>query len=278
MRSLRLAALILLAAAQQASASGRLVARPVRLARRTASHAAQHMVMLPAGRYRPLYAPPGAERVAVAAFALDREPVTAGAFLAFVERHPEWRRDRVRRVFADARYLADWPAATDAGALGAQRRPVTQVSWFAARAYCASLGKRLPTVDEWEYAAAASERATDATADAAFRSRLLALYAGIGRQIAAALFVNVYGVRAMHGVVWEWTLDFNSVVLDDDSRATGSGADARDRHLYCASAALGATDPSDYPAFLRHAVRAGLGARSSTSTVGFRCAADMVIS
>ena len=44
--------------------------------------------------------------------------------------------------------------------------PSTQVSWFAARAYCASLGKRLPTVDEWEYAAAASERRTDATDDA----------------------------------------------------------------------------------------------------------------
>ena len=79
-------------------------------------------------------------------------------------------------------------------------------------------------------------------------------------------------------MIWEWTLDFNSVVLDDDSRATGSGADARDRHLYCASSAIGATDPSDYAAFLRYAVRAGLGARSTTSSVGFRCAADAPVS
>jgi formylglycine-generating enzyme len=279
MRSLRLAALILLAAAPQASASVRPVARPDRAVRRTASRAVNRMAMLPAGRYRPLYAAPGAERVAVAAFALDREPVTTGEFLAFVERHPEWRRDRVRRVYADARYLADWPGATDAGSREALSRPATQVSWFAARAYCASLGKRLPTVDEWEYAAAASERTRDASGDAAFRSRLLALYTAVGKRTGTSSrgFENAYGVRALHGVVWEWTFDFNSVVLDDDSRATGSGADARDRHLYCASAALGATDPSDYPAFLRHAVRAGLGARSSTSSVGFRCAANTVI-
>lgn len=276
MRSLRLATLILLAAAPYASASVRPIARLDRSARRPVSR----MVMLPAGHYRPLYAAPRHERVFVAAFALDRDPVTTGEFLAFVGRHPEWRRDRVRRVHADARYLADWPSATDAGSLEARRRPVTQISWFAARAYCASLGKRLPTVDEWEYAAAASERAPDASRDAAFRTRLLALYAGVGKRTSADAprFANAYGVRALHGVVWEWTLDFNSVVLDDDSRATGSGADARDRHLYCASAALGATDPSDYPAFLRHAVRAGLGARSSTSAVGFRCAASTVVS
>ena len=280
MRSLRLATLILFAAISHASASVRPTARPDRPGKSSASRAVNRMAMLPAGHYRPLYAAPGAHRVAVAAFALDREPVTTGEFLAFVERHPEWRRDRVRRVYADAGYLADWPTAADAGSRDVRRRPATQVSWFAARAYCASLGKRLPTVDEWEYAAAASERVADATGDAAFRARLLALYAGVGKRTGADTrgFENAYGVRALHGVVWEWTLDFNSIVLDDDSRATGSGADARDRHLYCASAALGATDPSNYPAFLRHAVRAGLGPRSSTSAVGFRCAANSVIS
>ena len=276
MRSLRFATLILLASAVQASATTRPAARTARVERAAASR----MAMLPAGSYRPLYAPVGTSRVQVAAFAIDRDPVTRGDFLAFVSRHPEWQRGRVRPVFADARYLADWQGAVDAGDAKALRRPVTQVSWFVARAYCASLGKRLPTVDEWEYAAAASEGSSDASTDPSFRARLLALYGAMRGQSSTTTrgFTNVYGVRGLHGVVWEWTLDFNSVVLDDDSRATGSGVDGRDRHLYCASSAIGATDPSDYAAFLRHAVRAGLGARSTTSSVGFRCAADAPVS
>ncbi len=238
---------------------------------------ARGMVRLPAGEYRPLYAPAGQSRVRVAAFALDREPVTRGEFLRFVAANPRWRRDNIRPVFAERGYLAGWPGATDAGSGDALRRPVTGVSWFAARAYCAAQGKRLPTVDEWEYAAAASDTRRDASDDPAFLSRLLALYAARTAERPPVLGgpANVYGVRDLHGVVWEWTLDFNSVVVGDDSRATGSGQDARDHHLFCASAAIGATNPSNYAAFARFAVRAGLTARSVTSGVGFRCAADL---
>lgn len=267
---LRLAALALALTAQPAAAHA------ARAAVRRAP-AASAMARIPAGSYRPLFAAAGQRQVHVAAFALDRLPVTRGEFLRFTEAHPEWRRGTVRPVFANAAYLADWPSATSAGTADDLRRPVTGVSWFAARAYCAARDARLPTVDEWEYAAAASETRRDASGDPAFVRRLLALYAArtAGPPRAAAGPANAYGVRALHGLVWEWTLDFNSVVVDDDSRTTGSGQDARDHHLYCASAAIGATDPSNYPAFARFAVRAGLTARSATGGVGFRCAADL---
>jgi hypothetical protein len=50
------------------------------------------------------------------------------------------------------------------------------------------------------------------------------------------------------------------------------GASHATHDLSCASAAIGASDPGDYPAFLRHALRSGLTRQSSTSTLGFRCA------
>ena len=267
MRPLLLAMLLTLPAPAAAE-------RAVRL---TASEA-RSMARIPAGSYRPLYRVPGTTRARVAAFLIDRAPVTRGDFQRFVAAHPQWRRGAVRPLFADAGYLADWVGAEGAGDEAELQRPVTSVPWFAARAYCAAQGKRLPTVDEWEYVAAADESRRDASADPAFRRRVLVLNASRSAKSSATRhgFANVYGVRDLHGVVWEWTEDFNSVVVSDDARGTGSSAsDARDHHLYCASAAIGASDPTDYPAFARYAVRAGLTARSTVRSVGFRCAADL---
>lgn len=250
-----------------------------RSSRRTVTGAGT-MARIPGGSYRPLYAARGDASVRVAPFALDREPVTRGQFLDFVQTHTAWRRDAIRPLFAQRGYLADWPGAMNAGGAADLRRPVVNVSWFAAKAYCAAQGKRLPTVDEWELAAAANETRADAMRDPGFRRRLLALYATRSPDAPAPIgsgFTNVFGVTDLHGLVWEWTLDFNGVVVADDSRAAGSGQDARDHRLFCASAAIGASDPSDYAAFLRYAMRAALTARSTVSGVGFRCAADLAL-
>ena len=229
------------------------------------------MVAIPAGAYRPLYGPATGRPIRVDAFRLDRDAVTRGEFLAFVRANPEWRRSAVRPLYADrVGYLADWAGDVDAGAAPDLRRPVTGVSWFTARAYCAWRGARLPTVAEWEYAAAASETRRDAARDVNFVQRLVSLYAARVRPLPPvdSGAVNAYGVRGLHGLAWEWVADFNSVLVSDDSRGVGG----RDHDMFCASAAIGALDPANYPAFLRYAMRAGLTGRTTLESLGFRCA------
>lgn len=224
-------------------------------------------VLIQGGVYVPLYARDDGGAVAVGAFRLDRRAVTRGEFRVFLGAEPRWRSDQAPPVFASPAYLSGW---SDSGDDDAQ--PATAVSWFAAKAYCRWAGGRLPTADEWEYAARADEERADASRDPAFRARALELATGGRGDVPAAQlgFVDTNGVSGLHAPVREWVLDYNSVLVSDDSRGNG----ARDRSLYCASGASGATDPGDYAAFLRYAFRASLEGASAMRNLGFRCAAD----
>lgn len=228
-------------------------------------------VRVDGGVYRPLYPPdPKAPETAVAAFRLDARPVTRGQFASFVAAHPQWRRDRVAALFADPGYLAAWtsPETPD----GRPEQPVVGVSWFAARAYCEARGQRLPTTDEWEYAARASATAFDASGDPERNAAILAWY---GRPSTADLPdvgaspPDVRGVHDLHGLVWEWVEDFNNTLVGDGREG---GDDERFR--FCGTGALSATDVDDYASFMRIAFRSSLQARYTTGNLGFRCARD----
>lgn len=248
-----LAALLLVTIASIASAA---TARPsVKRAR---------MAAIPAGRYHPLYAD-GAPPLPVKAFSIDREQVTRAQFLSFARSNPKWLEGVDTRA-----------ASLD--------RPMTGVTWYAARAYCAAQGKRLPTTAEWEYVAAADEKRRDATRDRKFLQRLVSLYttrpdARIGG--AGEKFRNVYGVSGLHGVVWEWTSDFDGG--SDEHAEHGKhgegkmagmepGSGEHEHMLACASAAIGASNAGDYAAFMRYQFRAGLTRSSAQQMLGFRCA------
>ena len=241
-------------------------------------------VMIRGGPYRPLYRQPvrGAGRdtllkrgvtVRVLPFSLDRTPVTNGQYLAFVRAHAEWRRARVSRLFADESYLHHWRGDLDPGPGAPAASPVVYVSWFAARAYCAAHGGRLPTVAEWELVAAADETRRDASRDRRFLDRVRDWYSRPAAAVLPAVghtFTNAWGVDDMHGLVWEWTLDFNSALVSGESRADAS----LERGLYCGAGASGASDFADYAAFMRFGYRASLQARYTTSQLGFRSAGD----
>lgn len=230
------------------------------------------LVDIPAGEYVPLYTTDKTPRK-VAAFRMDTTSVTKREFLDFVLKNPKWQKSKVSKLFADESYLKDWKSDTDPCA--DLDSPVTYISWFAARAYAKHHGKRLPTVDEWEYVGRADATKANATEDKEYTQTILNWYAA--RPLAVlpspkTFPPNVYGVRAMHGLVWEWNEDFNNAMVTGESR----GDSGIERKLFCAGGALSATDVRNYAAFMRFAFRSSLKGKYTTANLGFRCAADAV--
>ena len=233
------------------------------------------MAHLSAGVFLPFFKfSPGKGQIAteirpiqVRAFRLDPSPVTNVQFLDFLRVHPEWRRSKAKSLFVDRRYLAKWPGDL-APPQGEAQSPVTNVSWFVAQAYCEARGMRLPTTDEWEYALDDAGRGRQATAQKSldwFSSpnppHLAAVHRGAP---------NGYGLYDMVGLAWEWTQDFSSTGSGTEQRNTSSKDDAQ----FCGGGALGVRDATDYPAFMRYAMRASLKAAYSQDNLGFRCAGD----
>jgi sulfatase modifying factor 1 len=209
--------------------------------------------------------------VAVAPFALLRTPVTNGDFRRFVQAHPDWQRGRVATVFAEARYLQHWRSATELGDDARPDQPVVHVSWFAADAYCRSIGARLPTWSEWEYAAAADATRADARADPAWRERILAWYSRPSNTALPAVAggeADVNGVHDLNGLVWEWVEDQAALLVSADNREQGDP----DLLAFCGAGALSTDDRENYAVLMRVAMLSALEARDVTSNLGFRCA------
>lgn len=240
-------------------------------------------VLIPAGKYRPFFkelrdpieagkGPLAPEEsidkdINVPAFYMDRLPVTNQDFNHFLLSNPQYQKSRILPLFAEHRYLQSWKtdrlSETELRAIGA--KPVTEVSWFAARKYCRAQGKRLPTIIEWEYAADVSNPAV--------LELLLEWYGKTGGQpldFVGKQKPNKFGLQDMHGLIWEWVEDFNSVMIASDSRSKGD----RTEGLYCGGGSIGAKDAKEYATFMRYSFRSGLRGDYCIATLGFRCATD----
>lgn len=238
-----------------------------------AGDVAADVVRIPAGDFAPLFGlDKGQTSFHVNEYWLDRRPVTRARYAAFVAAHPEWRPGAVPEIYADPQYLQNWDG--DRPREGQEEYPVTHVSWFAAAAYCRAGGGRLPSTLEWEYVAAASQKEPDATKDRAFVERILGWYARPSHGDLGLAPVgdtpNFFGVENLHGLVWEWTSDFNASFITADNRADGD----RSRSFFCGNGVTGAARREDYAAFMRYAMRSSLGAAFAVGNVGFRCAYD----
>ncbi|MBA5687774.1 formylglycine-generating enzyme family protein [Duganella sp. LX47W] len=209
--------------------------------------------------------------VKVGRFAMRTEPVTNGEFQAFIAAHPEWQRGAAPPIFVDANYLRQYDGA-EAGD-GLNQQPVTNVSWFAAQAFCESEQARLPSWYEWEYVAAADERRPDARKDPAWRARILAWYsqASNGSHGAIGGKPNFYGIRDVHGLIWEWVDDFNALLVSADSRDQGDP----EKLQYCGAGAISLQDRDNFAVLMRVALLSSLKGADSTNDLGFRCARSL---
>lgn len=252
-----------------------------------AAAAAEDMVLVPAGSFTPFFlkkdeagnsslaatlATPdpaatdsASQTTAVSAFWLDAAPVTNRKFQAFVSGHPEWKKSGIKKIFSDSHYLDHWHSDQGVASSADLDKPVVNVSWFAAAAYCEAQGKRLPSTDEWEYALADNDRNKEN-----LQKQIISWYSVPNKVLPTvkSQSPNGFGVYDLAGLVWEWTEDFNSYMAPPDSRNSG------DKTLFCGSGSLNASNLGDYAAFMRYSYRESLKGNFTGKNLGFRCAKD----
>lgn len=209
---------------------------------------------------REVFADERLRTVTLAPFRLDRTEVTNADFQAFIdatdhrttaeERGYSWDITRCRRC--------SWRTPQQGrDALAHPNDPVVHVSWQDARRYCQWAGGRLPTEDEWEFAARGEDRRTFPWGDEWDANRLRDLEAeGLGLEPVGshANGATPEGLLDLAGSVWEWT----STESGEGERRIFKGGSWMDRvPAYFRSAAF-SEDAPDY----------------SSISLGFRCARD----
>lgn len=231
------------------------------------------MVKVPGGTYTPFFRLPNTVPFQLPAFLMDETAVTNAEFLAFVKANPSWRRSKVSRLFADSNYLKHWESDLSIGEKHKDllNSPVVYVSWFAAKAFADWKGKRLPTVAEWEHAGIAPLALPKGKKLTDFILRWYTQPTVKALPNVKSACKNVYGLFDMHGLIWEWTFDFNSFIKSGDSRANTED----ELKLFCASSSLYVKDKEDYASFLRYSYRGSLKGNFCIANLGFRCAKNL---
>jgi sulfatase modifying factor 1 len=162
------------------------------------------MVVVPAGEFM-MGSPTGdsdeqpAHKVYVETFSMDTYEVTVGQYAAFLQ---------AKGIDPPS----DWKTMNQSAH---QKRPVANVDWADAFAYCKWAGKRLPTEAEWEKAA----RGTDDRLYPWGNEAPTPLHANFGKSdwnnhgVLAPIGTfeagkSPYGIYDMAGNVWEWVNDW----------------------------------------------------------------------
>jgi len=221
-------------------------------------------VVIPAGSFQhPVILEAKVQSTAVAAFMLDAAPVSKADFAEFVQAYPEWRRSSAPRLFRDGGYLKGWDSDVEPGGNpDAQQAPVTQVSWYAARAYCANRDGYLPSLSQWEYVVSLL-REKNNLVDNDYARWVFGWY---GEQRPVEFVDRELGITGMLGLVNEWVDDYQLLLSNGDQIDFGGGSCGDTGRL------LVKYDSAHYASFLRYQSRSNYTPATTTSNLGFRCA------
>ncbi len=215
-----------------------------------------------------------AQTVQLSPIAMRRRLVSIRDFEAFVRTHPYWQKGRGSLLVQGTDYLKNWQQPLQSGMESTDQQPVTWVSWYAARAYCASEGGRLPTWFEWERVAAASGTDADARNKPGYAQHHLDQWLAFAVTPPQGVTVNnspnYYGLYDLHGAKWEWLEDYAAMFPSADPRDPGEGSSL----ALCGGAALAFRDRRDYTLMLGVAALTALRPDDSSASVGFRCVRD----
>lgn len=202
------------------------------------------------------------------AFAIDRDEVSIGEYLALLQQRHRQSPDQLSRLiwhiitvhFMPDQVIASWP--------------VLYVTWSEASEFCRAHGKRLPTEAEWEKAARGNDGNLFPWGQTAPAPGLAVFGQYHVHEIPLVAAVNSgeegqspFGVRHMAGNVAEWVqdwfgFDYYSIMPERNPKGPNTG-----RYKSVRGGSW-----KSHPNLLRTPSRNGAVPDQRSATIGFRCA------